>query len=113
MKVGRVFYFDAAHYLPSYKGKCERLHGHTYKLEVVVKGDIRKDGMLMDFNELKEVVNSSILDLLDHSNLNDLFENPTAENIASWILNELKKEIPVYSVKLWEGHGKWVEVCRN
>ncbi|MEA3254756.1 MAG: 6-carboxytetrahydropterin synthase QueD [Candidatus Altiarchaeota archaeon] len=113
MKVGRVFYFDAAHYLPDYKGKCERLHGHTYKLEVVVRGDMGADGMLMDFSELKEVVNSGILELLDHSNLNDLFENPTVETIASWILNELKKKTPVYSVKLWEGHGKWVEVCSD
>ena len=112
-KIAKEFKWEMSHRLPYHQGPCKNLHGHTYKLEVVVKGDIRKDGMLMDFNELKEVVNSSILDLLDHSNLNDLFENPTAENIASWILNELKKEIPVYSVKLWEGHGKWVEVCRN
>lgn len=113
MKVARVFYFDAAHHLPDYKGKCERLHGHTYKLEVVLKGEVGRKGMLMDFTELKEIVNSSILELLDHSNLNDLFENPTAENIASWILNELKKKIPIYSVKLWEGQGKWVEACRD
>jgi 6-pyruvoyltetrahydropterin/6-carboxytetrahydropterin synthase len=113
MKVYREFYFDASHYLPGYKGKCEQFHGHTYRLEVGVCGNVGIDGMLMDFNEIKRIVSSKIIEPLDHRNLNDLFKNPTAENIASWIFKELKKEMPLYSVKLWEGHGKWVEVCAS
>ncbi len=111
MRVYREFYFDASHYLPGYKGKCEQFHGHTYRLEVGVIGMIGKGGMVMDFNEMKRIVSEKITEKLDHRNLNDLFKNPTAENIASWIFEELKKEMPLYSVKLWEGHGKWVEIC--
>lgn len=110
MRICREFYFDAAHFLPRYKGRCERLHGHTYKLEVIVEGEVGEGGMVMDFNHLKEVVKDSIIRKLDHENLNEIFDNPTAENIAQWIIDELKNKIPVYSVKLWEGNGKWVEV---
>lgn len=110
MRICREFYFDAAHFLPRYKGRCERLHGHTYKLEVIVEGEVGEGGMVMDFNHLKEVVKDSIIRKLDHENLNEIFDNPTAENIAKWIIDELKNKIPVYSVKLWEGNGKWVEV---
>lgn len=113
MKVGREFYFDSSHYLPGYKGKCEQFHGHTYKLEVVVEGKKKKDGMVLDFNELGRLTNKLIIEELDHRNLNDLFDNPTAENIASWIYNKLKSKVNVYSVRLWEGQNKWVEVTKE
>jgi 6-pyruvoyltetrahydropterin/6-carboxytetrahydropterin synthase len=113
MRVAREFYFDAAHYLPEYKGKCERLHGHTYKLEVVVEGEPGKGGMVLDFNELKRVVSEKVIEKLDHADLNSMFPSPTAENIASWIFSELKKELSLSSVKLWEGDGKWVEVTEG
>jgi len=67
--------------------------------------------MVMDFNEIKDVVSEKVIEPLDHKNLNDIFQNPTVENIALWIFHELSKEMPLYSVELWEGHGKWVEVC--
>ncbi|MEM2918303.1 MAG: 6-carboxytetrahydropterin synthase QueD [Candidatus Altiarchaeota archaeon] len=109
MKIGREFYFDAAHFLPRYKGKCERFHGHTYKLEVIIDGEIQKNGMVLDFNDLNKIVNEKILNFLDHRNLNEIFKQPTAERIAEWIFSKLKKELPcLYSVKLWEGKGKWV-----
>ncbi|ODS42394.1 MAG: 6-carboxytetrahydropterin synthase QueD [Candidatus Altiarchaeales archaeon IMC4] len=108
-RICREFYFDAAHYLPNYKGKCENMHGHTYKLEVCVSGKIKGNGMVMDFNELKGNV-EVVMEKLDHKNLNEIFEAPTAENIAAWIFSELKKKVVVCSVKLWEGDGKWVEV---
>lgn len=109
MRVGREFYFDASHFLPDYRGKCERVHGHTYRLDVTVKGKLKR-GMVMDFEDLKKVVERRVLNKLDHKNLNDLFENPTAENIAEWIFNELKKGLKVDSIRLWEGMGKWVEI---
>jgi len=108
MKIGREFHFDASHFLPAYKGKCEQVHGHTYKLEIEIKGEPDKDGMVMDFSELKGIVNENIIEKLDHRDLNELFENPTAENIAGWIFKELEKRIPVSSIKLYEGFGKWV-----
>ena len=110
MRICREFYFDAAHRLENYKGSCENLHGHTYKLEVVVCGKQKENGMIIDFNELKMIIQETVIEKLDHSNLNDLFDTPTAENIAAWIYNRLRKELRVCSVKLWEGNGKWVEV---
>jgi len=113
MKVGSEFFFDSSHYLPGYKGKCEQFHGHTYKLEVTITGEKDKSGMILDFNELKKVVYAEVIEKLDHKNLNDIFKNPTAENICSWIYEALEKKLDLYSVKLWEGRGKWVELCRE
>ena len=110
MRLCREFYFDAAHFIPHYKGKCEKLHGHTYKLEVVVERGIQKDGMIIDFTKLKEIVDHEVIDKLDHQALNELFENPTAEHILNWIAEQLKEKIPLSSLRLWEGHGKWVEI---
>ncbi|HEX54604.1 MAG: 6-carboxytetrahydropterin synthase QueD [Candidatus Altiarchaeales archaeon] len=119
-KIGRVFHFDAAHQLRHYKGKCENLHGHTYRLEVVVSGNISDNGMVIDFNKLKNLVDREILKELDHRNLNELFEQPTAENIAKWIFKRLGESIKsenlginLFEVRLWEGDGKWVSISVN
>jgi 6-pyruvoyltetrahydropterin/6-carboxytetrahydropterin synthase len=109
MRLCREFYFDAAHYLPQYKGKCEKLHGHTYKLEVVVEGDIQSDGMIIDFSKLKNIVEKEIINELDHRSLNELFEHPTAEYIVEWIATQLEGKLSLSSIKLWEGQGKWIE----
>lgn len=112
MKLGREFFFDAAHYIPNYKGKCEKLHGHTYKLDIVIKDDVKKNGMVIDFAKIKEIVEISVIEKLDHRELNELFENPTAENILEWISLQLKEKLPLSSIRLWEGKGKWVEIER-
>lgn len=109
MRLCREFYFDAAHFLPNYKGKCEKLHGHTYKLEIVIEGGVKKDGMILDFVKMKEIVEIEVIEKLDHQQLNALFECPTAEHIINWIAEQLKRKVPLYSIKLWEGQGKWVE----
>jgi 6-pyruvoyltetrahydropterin/6-carboxytetrahydropterin synthase len=110
MKVAREFTFDAAHFIVDEKGSpCEEPHGHTYKLRVVVEGAVRDDGMVVDFREIKRVVNEKVMPSLDHKDLNKLLDNPTAENIAQWILNTLKPELNVVSVRVWEGSGKWAE----
>ena len=84
--ISRTFKFDAAHKLPHYDGKCQNLHGHTWKLEVKVTGEVveegPKQGMVVDFSDLKDLVNTIVLGSLDHHYLNDLLENPTAENLA-------------------------------
>lgn len=110
MRLCREFFFDAAHYIPDYKGKCEKLHGHTYKLEIVIEGGVKKDGMVMDFVKMKEIVEPFVIDKLDHQSLNALFEKPTAEHILEWISAQLKEKLPLYSIRLWEGQGKWVEI---
>jgi 6-pyruvoyltetrahydropterin/6-carboxytetrahydropterin synthase len=110
MRLCREFYFDAAHYIPQYKGKCEKLHGHTYKLEVVIESDVKKDGMIIDFAKMKEIVEETVLEKLDHQSLNELFKNPTVEHILEWISLQLKGELPLSSLRLWEGQGKWVEI---
>lgn len=81
--------FEAAHFLPDYAGKCQRLHGHTYKVEIEIEGPVKPDGMVMDFSVLKGVLRS--VDL-DHQLLNDIEgmdKNPTAENMAVWIAKKL------------------------
>lgn len=113
MKAGRTFYFDASHHLPAYKGKCEQLHGHTYRLDVVVEGDIKKDGMVLDFCELERIVEEKVIATLDHQDLNNILPNPTAENIAEWIWKKLKTRLKPHSIKLYEGRGKWVEKSKD
>jgi len=109
-KVSRTFYFDAAHAIKNAEdSKCEELHGHTYRLDVEVSGPL-KNGMVIDFNNIKGVVQREILPELDHKNLGKIIENPTAENIAVWILNRLKPCFNVSKVRVWEGRGKFAEV---
>ena len=74
MFVLKEFEFDAAHYLPEYNGKCERLHGHTYKLVVKVEGTPDKEGMVIDFIRLKNIVKEEVLSKLDHACLNDILK---------------------------------------
>ena len=110
-------HFDAAHYLRGYQGKCEALHGHRYKVVVTVKTTQLNDiGLAFDFTELKKRL-AVTLEPFDHTCLNDLptFEenNPSAENIASGIYEDLKgriADIPVTlaSVGVWESPDSWV-----
>jgi 6-pyruvoyltetrahydropterin/6-carboxytetrahydropterin synthase len=90
MFVTKGFTFDSAHALTQYYGKCENLHGHTYRLEVTVEGPVHDNGMVVDFVLLKRIVKRTVLSQLDHQNLNDHFDNPSAENIALWIWDQLK-----------------------
>jgi len=115
--VTKAFTFDAAHNLINYKGKCEALHGHTYRLEVTVCGgpDQLENGLLMDFGDLKDLVNKEVLSKLDHSYLNDHFEQPSTEIVAMWIFETLKPHVEkiglvLTSVKLFETATSWVEI---
>jgi 6-pyruvoyltetrahydropterin/6-carboxytetrahydropterin synthase len=102
MIITKEFTFDSAHKLQGYAGKCANLHGHTYKLQVSVQGKLNKQGMVIDFLELKKIVHEQVLSVLDHNYLNDIIENPTAENITIWIWEKLKTCIPLCELKLWE-----------
>ncbi len=89
MQVTKEFTFDSAHFLPNYYGKCERMHGHTFKLLVTVEGPVGENGMAFDFVILKKIVTEKVIDKLDHHVLNDFIECPSAENLAIWIWNHL------------------------
>ena len=97
--------FSAAHQLRGYKGKCENLHGHNYKLEIYAKGDeLNNIGLLIDFVELKRAADE-IVKYLDHRNLNELppFDeelNPSAENIARYVLDYLNSQVADDRVKI-------------
>ena len=86
--------FEAAHFIKDYPGKCARLHGHNWIVEAIVQGDkLNELGILIDFKILKNELNK-VLDKLDHQYLNELEifadKNPTAENLAVEIFNELE-----------------------
>jgi len=101
--------FSSAHNLRGYKGKCEELHGHNWKIEAVVSMDkLDKAGMVLDFKYLKMKLNR-ILDKLDHKYLNNIpyFKkvNPTSENIAQYIYGQLKSQLAnLKSVTVWENN---------
>jgi 6-pyruvoyltetrahydropterin/6-carboxytetrahydropterin synthase len=98
------FHFAAAHRLPRYDGPCSRMHGHNYRFAVVLEGDVdAASGMVADFGAVKAVVQEQVLTRADHRTLNDVLENPTAENIARWIWECLEPRLPgLAEVRLWE-----------
>jgi 6-pyruvoyltetrahydropterin/6-carboxytetrahydropterin synthase len=93
--------FSAAHYLREYQGKCEKVHGHTFQVEVeIAVRELDRTGLGFDFTEVKKVLAET---LPDHTFLNEAFPfNPSAENIAHHLYGELKKKYPVKSVTVWE-----------
>ena len=107
--------FAAGHALRHYKGKCENVHGHNYRVQVVLQGDqLDSIGLLVDFAELKRLLRG-VVAYLDHRFINDLppFDvwNPSAENMARYFYEEIEKglaagqrEAPVriVHVKIWE-----------
>jgi 6-pyruvoyltetrahydropterin/6-carboxytetrahydropterin synthase len=98
--------FDAAHQLVGYEGPCEKLHGHTWKVQVFIKGNkLNKLGMMMDFKEVKLMVQFAVFKL-DHTNLNILpyFRkvNPTSENVAKYIFDQVSKKADVSKVTVFE-----------
>lgn len=116
-RIGVWDHFSSAHYLRNYEGKCEHLHGHNWKVEVVLEGyKLDKSGMLIDFGILKRHL-KEILSVLDHKCLNDdvdFFKNisPSSEHIATFIFTELEKrlsenDVKVYEVKVFESENSF------
>jgi 6-pyruvoyltetrahydropterin/6-carboxytetrahydropterin synthase len=104
--------FSSAHQLRGYKGKCENLHGHNYKIEIYARGsELDNIGLLVDFGELKEAADE-VVAYLDHRNINELppFDeelNPSAENLARYILERVAsrvgdERVRVYKVRCFE-----------
>jgi len=93
--------FQAAHFLKEYKGKCEKVHGHTFQVEVAIEvQELDKTGLGIDFTLIKKKL-AEILP--DHTLLNDVYEfNPSAENLARRLFADLKKSFPIKEVTVWE-----------
>ena len=105
----KEFTFEAAHVLPHHDGKCGRLHGHSWKGKLVLEGeDLQtegpKQGMLLDFGEIKAAVTPLLEKHLDHHYLNDTtgLESPTSEALAEWIYWELKEKLPLLAAVIVE-----------
>lgn len=136
VRIAKIFTFDASHTLEFHDGKCRRLHGHTYKAEVVIRGVpllVRKknpqSGMVLDYGILKRLVEKHVLDYYDHVHLDDVLEYPTAERIVQTIFDALAQSVakaldevdeefkpvawtpPVLErLRLWETPTSWAEV---
>ena len=106
-RIGKQYSFSAAHFLPLVGANhpCRRMHGHNYVVELEVRGEIAPvDGFCsnIDFFQL-DLLMKPILEKIDHRTLNDEIENPTAELIAQYIMDEINKNRAIlFSVKVWE-----------
>ncbi len=136
MRVTKEFKWHCAHRLSTHEGECSNIHGHTYKLQVTVEGKLNYNGMVIDFQMLKESIEASVIKNLDHSILfglnRDKIDNEllqfckdnklkhfiisadytTAECMAEWIKNELTLhcvDVKIVSVKVWETDTAFAE----
>ena len=107
--------FAAAHKVVDSSGKCEKLHGHTFTVEIFVVSEATEpNGMVIDFADLKAAL-QKVTEKLDHSYLNDNDElgNPTSENIAKYFFIQLQKTFPgkpkLEKVRVWESPKSWAE----
>lgn len=137
--ITKKFHFEAAHALAGYDGKCRNIHGHSYELKVTVKGmpidepGNPKNGMVIDFHDLKQIVNEEVVERLDHSfiigtNMPDDFVEsakqnfdkivcvdyqPTTENMLADFAERIKVKLPqnvdLYSVRLQETRDSFAE----
>lgn len=108
MKLGTTHYIDCAHFLPGHP-KCGQLHGHTYKVEVIIEGEV-KHGMVIDFADIKKAV-KKVLAEYDHKSLNDFLEYPSVENICELLQTRLSEALDFsFTIRVWEGEGKWAEL---
>ncbi|WP_456370456.1 6-carboxytetrahydropterin synthase QueD [Geoglobus sp.] len=109
MRIGVSERFSAAHSIPGHE-RCGRLHGHNFRVEVEIEGDIRENGMVMDFYDLKKHLRE-VLSEFDHRILNEIIDIPSSENICTEIFRKLKnKGLNVVRVRVYESEDKWAEL---
>lgn len=137
MKITKTFSFDMAHMLDNHDGKCKNLHGHTYKLEVEVCGNLieggAKDGMVIDFSDLKQTVKALVVEPFDHAFIYHtgsereqqiarmlegwglktlaMDKRTTAENMAQYMFDLLRREgrLNISTLRLWETPTSYCE----
>ncbi len=98
VRLTKTFRFEAAHRLPTFPEghKCRRLHGHSFRFDVNVAGEVDPQlGYLMDYGQIKRVADP-VVKRLDHYDLNEIegLSNPTSENLAQWLWNQLRPHLP-------------------
>lgn len=124
VKVSKEFTFDSAHHLHCYEGKCKSLHGHTYKLQIIMVGPPDHRGLVIDFSDMKRIAKERVIDVLDHKYLNEVLPpmNTTAENMIVWIYEQLKEgleqegwspRVLLDEVRLWETPTSYAIVTRE
>jgi 6-pyruvoyltetrahydropterin/6-carboxytetrahydropterin synthase len=110
IRIGRTYRFESAHRLPLLPEghKCKNLHGHNYRVDVVVCGPLDQRGFVKDFQEIDADI-MPLIEMLDHRLLNEIggLENPTAEVIAAWFYHRIRG---CESVRVYENDESWAEV---
>ena len=111
MRLGVTETIDCAHMLAGHP-KCGQLHGHTYTVEIVIEGETR-GGMLLDFADLRAQIRE-VLAPYDHRHWNDFLDYPTVENICARIADELAQKLAFpFTIRVFEGQGKWAETSAS
>lgn len=122
--VSKEFTFDSAHHLHCYEGQCQNLHGHTYRLQVIMSGKPDERGITIDFSDIKRITKINVIDRLDHQYLNEVLPlmNTTAENMVVWIYEQLQagleqeyfnSEIRLEEIRLWETPTSYAAITRS
>ncbi|GFN33882.1 6-carboxytetrahydropterin synthase QueD [Paenibacillus xylaniclasticus] len=122
--LSKEFTFDSAHHLHQYEGKCKNLHGHTYKVQLILSGVPDERGISIDFSDMKRIAKKRIIDPLDHKYLNEVLPpmNTTAENMVVWMYEQVHEalveeglypNIRVEEIKLWETPTSFAAITRQ
>jgi 6-pyruvoyltetrahydropterin/6-carboxytetrahydropterin synthase len=121
--ISKEFTFDSAHHLHCYEGKCQNLHGHTYRLQVIMSGQTDARGITIDFSDIKRITKQHIIDRLDHQYLNEVLPlmNTTAENMVVWIYEQIQaalqqeyenSAVRLEEIRLWETPTSYAAITR-
>lgn len=109
MQICKSFVFDACHFLPYHDRRCKFMHGHTYHMEICVQNRVLQEtGMVIDFGELKTIVNEDVIDSFDHGFLNEYIDYPTCEMMVTWIWAVLSRRVKgLQHIKVYETDGSY------
>ncbi|MWC29332.1 6-carboxytetrahydropterin synthase QueD [Paenibacillus sp. MMS18-CY102] len=122
--LSKEFTFDSAHHLHHYEGKCQSLHGHTYKVQLMMSGKPDERGISIDFADMKRIAQARIIEPLDHKYLNEALPpmNTTAENMVVWMYEQVQEalieeglypNVRVEEIRLWETPTSFAAVTRQ